>query len=96
MPKMRILLPKRAIFNHFSTPEALVGQESPACHDFGWFCQGNHIISRANSWKTSHVNQHWHWLGALKNDMWGWFDNNFILGVGKEDFSIVGRRLLKL
>lgn len=73
-----------------------MGQESPACHDFGWFCQGNHIISRANSWKTSHVNQHWHWLGALKNDTWGWFDNNFILGVGKEDFSIVGRRLLKL
>lgn len=73
-----------------------MGQESPACHDFGWFCQGNHIISRANSWKTSHVNQHWHWLGALKNGMWGWFDNNFILGVGKEDFSIVGRRLLKL
>lgn len=73
-----------------------MGQESPACHDFGWFCQGNHIISRANSWKTSHVNQHWHWLGALKNDTWGWFDNSFVLGVGKEDFSVVGRRLLKL
>lgn len=28
--------------------------------------------------------------------MWDWFDNNFISRVGKEHFSTVGRRLLKL
>lgn len=82
------LLKKSAIFNHWGPS----GSESPVFFDFGWFCQGNHIVLGANSWKTDNC----YWLETPKHGILGWFDNNFISGDGKEHFSMVGRRLLKL
>lgn len=73
-----------------------MGWGSPARYEFGWLSQGNPAILGANSWKTSHGNQHWRWPGAAKNPTWGWFDNIFIFGVAREDFSTVGRELLEV
>lgn len=89
---MERFLPKKETF--LTTLAALVGWKSPADHDFGWFSQGNLIFGGETAGKQV-VTQHWYWLVALKNDTWGWLDNNFIFGVGKEDFSMVGKRLVK-